>query len=61
VISPSVGDRIDGTLEAAARGLPWILALLIGVFAFVAFQDRIDRRDPKLALAPVESDIVRFE
>jgi hypothetical protein len=40
-------------LGAAGRnGAPPILLLLIA-FGFLAAQDRIDRNDPKLALAPV--------
>jgi hypothetical protein len=40
-------------LGAAGRtGAPPILILLVA-FAFLAAQDRIDRNDPKLALAPV--------
>jgi large repetitive protein len=42
-------------LESAATlgGVPLLLLLL--VMAFLALQDRIDRNDPKLALAPVHS------
>jgi hypothetical protein len=34
-------------------GIPLLLLLL--VLLFLAMQDRIDRNDPKLALAPVHS------
>jgi hypothetical protein len=37
---------------AGKNGAPPILLLLVA-FAFLAAQDRIDRNDPKLALAPV--------
>jgi hypothetical protein len=37
---------------AGREGGPPVLLLLVG-FAFVTAQDRIDRNDPKLALAPV--------
>jgi hypothetical protein len=42
--------RLLGT--AGRTGAPPILILLVA-FAFLAAQDRIDRNDPKLALAPV--------
>jgi len=37
------------------------LALAVIVMLFVAVQNRIDRKDPKLALAPVAPDLLRFE
>jgi hypothetical protein len=38
-----------------------LMAVLLGaILAFLAFQDRIDRRDPKLAMAAVGSDRVSF-
>jgi hypothetical protein len=37
---------------------PSILALI--VVAFVAVQNRLDRRDPKLALAPIGPDVLTF-
>ncbi|MDQ3963122.1 MAG: hypothetical protein M3277_04305 [Actinomycetota bacterium] len=41
--------------EAAQRAaFPLVLILLVG--AFLIGQNRIDRRDPKLAMAPVDSD-----
>jgi hypothetical protein len=40
---------------AAERGtIP--VALILIVVAFLAVQDRIDRRDPKLALAPLRDE-----
>ena len=35
-------------------------ALLVMVVIFLGVQDRIDRRDPKLALAPVQSEALAF-
>jgi hypothetical protein len=52
--------RSGGTLGAVARSVGIVLALLGLAAAFVAIQDRLDRNDPRLALAPVESDIVEF-
>ena len=62
---PDRGVRTSGTtfgdaLEGVARSLAIVLALFGLAVAFVAIQDRLDRTDPKLALAPVESDVVEF-
>jgi hypothetical protein len=53
------GDRFDTVLEVA-RSLAIVLTLFGLAVGFVAIQDRFDRNDPRLALAPVESDIVEF-
>ena len=53
-------DRFDTVLEGVARSLAIVLALFGLAVGFVAIQDRFDRNDPRLALAPVESDIVEF-
>ena len=50
-------DRIGSLAEEL--GFP--LALAVIVLLFVAIQNRIDRKDPKLALAPVAPDLLRFE
>jgi hypothetical protein len=54
------GDRAGEVLGGVARSLAIVLALFGLAVAFVAFQDRLDRSDPRLALAPVESDDVEF-
>jgi hypothetical protein len=36
-----------------------ILSALVGVFLFL--QDRVDRRDRKLALAPLDTEMILFE
>lgn len=56
----TVGNRLDGALGDVARGFAILLALFGLAVAFVAIQDRIDRHDPRLALAPVGSDVVEF-
>jgi hypothetical protein len=53
-------DRFPLAIEAAKR-LAFPLALALIVLLFVAVQNRIDRKDPKLALAPVAPDLLRFE
>ena len=54
------GDRFRAALGGVARSLAIVLALFGLAVAFVALQDRLDRTDPRLALAPVESDEVEF-
>jgi hypothetical protein len=58
----SAGVGIPGFLREAAIGiaLPLILVMLL-LLVFTAIQDRLDRRDPKLALAPLATDVLRFE
>jgi hypothetical protein len=56
----SSGDRFQAALGGVARSLAIVLALFGLAVAFVAVQDRLDRSDPRLALAPVESDVVEF-
>jgi len=54
-------DRIGSLAIEAAEALAFPLALAVIVLLFVAIQNRIDRKDPKLALAPVAPDLLRFE
>ena len=54
------GNRVDTALEGVARSLAIVLALFGLAVGFVAIQDRLDRNDPRLARAPVESDVVEF-
>jgi hypothetical protein len=53
VLPPATGGD-DEAIEAA-RLIAFPLALALAVAAFLLVQDRLDRRDPKLRLAPVES------
>jgi hypothetical protein len=56
-------DRRPGRtgLSEAAAGIALSLVLVLGgVFLFMTIQARLDRRDPKLALAPVNADVVTF-
>ena len=50
------GDALGGV----ARSLAIVLALFGLAVAFVAIQDHLDRNDPRLALAPVDADVVEF-
>jgi hypothetical protein len=40
-----------------AKRAAFPLALLLGIALFLVAQHRMDSRDPKLALAPVEQDV----
>ncbi len=65
VAPPERGERATGSsfgdpLGGVARGLAIVLALFGLTVAFVAIQDHLDRNDPRLALAPVDSDVVEF-
>ena len=56
-------DQRPGTvgLREAATGIALSLLVVAGaVLLFMAIQARLDRRDPKLALAPVSADVVTF-
>ena len=56
-------DGGSGSLPSGAwlaRTLAFPIVLIILVIGFVLVQDRIDRRDPKLALAPVGADHLTF-
>jgi len=54
-------DRIGSLATQAAKALAFPLVLAVIVLLFVAVQNRIDRKDPKLALAPIAPDLLRFE
>ncbi len=54
-------ERTESLTIQAAGALAFPLALAVIVLLFVAVQNRIDRMDPKLALAPIAPDLLRFE
>jgi len=61
--SPTSLDGGGGVFVAAARLVRTLavpLALILLVIGFLFVQNRIDRRDPKLALAPVGSEHLTF-
>ena len=65
IAPPERGERATGSglgeaLGGVARSLAIVLALFGLAVAFVAIQDHLDRNDPRLALAPVDSDVVEF-
>jgi len=56
----TTGSRFGDALGGVARSLAIVLALFGLAVAFVAIQDHLDRNDPRLALAPVDADVVEF-
>jgi len=57
---PGVSQIIGSAIAHVLPSLAAVLALLGVAAAFVLVQDRLDRRDPRLVLAPVDADLVRF-
>ena len=53
-------ERVRAAIDAVARSLAIVLALFGLTLAFAAIQDRLDRDDPRLSLAPIRSDVVTF-
>jgi hypothetical protein len=62
---PDPGGALDGTvggLAQAVQDFVFPLLLIAGVSVFLGIQSRIDRKDPKFTLAPIDSrhDVVEF-
>jgi hypothetical protein len=53
-------DELLGPAGEIASRIAFPLGLALLVFLFVSFQNRLDRRDPKLALAATSPDVLRF-
>jgi hypothetical protein len=58
---PGPLGRIGEAAVEAAKRLGFPLALAVIVMAFAMIQNYLDRKDPKLALAPVGPEVMRFE
>jgi hypothetical protein len=54
-------ERWGGLLDLPAPVLAFPIVLAIVVLLFVAVQNRLDRRDPRLALASMLPEVVRFD
>lgn len=54
-------ERWGGLLDLPAPVLAFPVVLAIVVLVFVAVQNRLDRRDPRLALASMLPEVVRFD
>jgi len=57
---PSLFGRIGSAAAEAAKQVAFPLALALVVVAFLMVQNRLDRRDPKLASAPIAPDVRKF-
>jgi hypothetical protein len=56
-----VDEATAARIRAVATGIAVALLVIVGgALAFVALQNRVDRRDPKLLLAPVTEELVTF-
>jgi hypothetical protein len=58
---PGLPHRIADTAARAAKSLAIVLVLLLAAVGFVLIQGRLDKKDPRLALAPLQSDVARFD
>lgn len=58
---PGPFGRIGEAAVEAAKRLGFPLALAVIVMAFAMVQNYLDRKDPKLASAPVGPEVMRFE
>jgi hypothetical protein len=57
-----VADALRRFAGKAAKGTAFPALLIALVVGFIAVQDQIDRRDPKLARTPLRPDLrVEFE
>ena len=56
----SIGARLGRVLAAVAQSLVIALVLFAVTLGFVLVQDRIDRNDPKLAVAPMRPEVILF-
>jgi hypothetical protein len=58
---PAFADGFVGAaVHVVARSLGVVLAFLAVAAGFAMVQDRLDRRDPKLTLAPVQTEMMEF-
>jgi hypothetical protein len=57
---PVFADQVAGAVRVLAPSLGVVLALFAVALGFVMVQDRLDRRDPKLSLAPVQTEMMGF-
>lgn len=59
--TPILSRDLPAALREAVVGFALPLLLVMGiVVGFTMFQNHLDRRDPKLALAPLSADVLRF-
>ncbi|MEX1264153.1 MAG: hypothetical protein WEE66_09505 [Actinomycetota bacterium] len=56
-----LSERLVPAAAGIAKSLAVVFVLLGAVTGFVLIQNQLDKRDPRLALAPMRSDVVRFD
>ena len=56
-----LSERLVAATAGIAKSLAVVFVLLGAVTGFVLVQNQLDKRDPRLALAPMRSDVVRFD
>lgn len=54
-------ERLSAVAAGAAKSLAVVFALMGAAIAFTLVQSQLDKADPRLALAPMRSEVVRFE
>jgi hypothetical protein len=54
-------DRAGGTIGTAAKQLAFPVLLATIVLGFLVIQNRLDRKDPRLASAPLGPELLTFE
>ena len=57
----SLRERFTQLATRAVESLAVVLVLLGVAIGFVVIQDRLDKKDPRLVLAPIRSDLVQFD
>jgi hypothetical protein len=60
-VRPSFIDRLGEAIVVVTNALVFPIELVILLAAFVLVQHRMDRRDPRLVLAPVRPSVLRFD
>ena len=58
---PTVEDEAGNSIIETAKKFTFPLAMTLAAAIFMVIQHRIDRRDPKFTLAPVEHEYLSFE
>jgi hypothetical protein len=53
--------QIGGTVAGVAKRLAFPMALALLVFLFAALQNRLDRNEPRMVLASMVPDVMRFD
>ncbi|MDQ1430080.1 MAG: hypothetical protein QOF40_682, partial [Actinomycetota bacterium] len=57
---PGAGAARELLSTPAGRSVAVLVGLVLAILVFLAVHRRLDRGDPRLAAAPVGSDVARF-